>query len=63
MSWWLSLISDILISGLSLDGIEAAMDMGCGAGDSTRQLASQLPDTAEVTGLIFLMRCWRGHAR
>ena len=46
----LSLISDILISGLSLDNIAAAMDIGCGAGDSTRQLASRLPNTAEVTG-------------
>lgn len=46
----LSLISDSLLSGLSLEGISQAFDIGCGAGDSTRQLAKQLPDKAAVTG-------------
>lgn len=46
----LSLISDILISGLSLDTVLQAADIGCGAGDSTRQLASHLPAGATVTG-------------
>ena len=47
----LSSISDILFAGLKEDGCHAGLDIGCGAGSTTRRLHESIGVHSKVTGL------------
>ena len=47
----LSSISDILFAGLKEDGCHAGLDIGCGAGSTTRRLHETIGVNSKVTGL------------
>ena len=47
----LETISDILFEGLDSDGCNNGLDIGCGAGSTTRRLATIMGNQARVTGL------------
>jgi SAM-dependent methyltransferase len=44
-------ISDILFEGLDVNGCKNGLDVGCGAGSTTRRLATVMGNEARVTGL------------
>ena len=44
-------ISDILFEGLDVNGYNNGLDIGCGAGSTTRRLATIMGNQAKVTGL------------
>jgi len=44
-------ISDILFEGLDVNGYNNGLDIGCGAGSTTRRLATIMGNQARVTGL------------
>jgi len=44
-------ITDILFQNMVTHGVEQALDIGCGAGATTRRMASLLPGNAQVVGL------------
>ncbi len=44
-------ITDILFQDMATHGVEQALDIGCGAGATTRRMASLLPGNAQVVGL------------
>ena len=47
----LQTISDILFEGLDSNGCNTGLDIGCGAGSTTRRLATIMGNQARVTGL------------
>ena len=47
----LQTISDILFEGLDSNGCNTGLDIGCGAGSTTRRLATIMDNRAKVTGL------------
>ena len=47
----LQAISDILFEGLDATGCNNGLDIGCGAGSTTRRLAAIMGNQARVTGL------------
>ena len=47
----LETISDILFEGLDANGCKNGLDIGCGAGSTTRRLAAIMGNRAKVTGL------------
>ena len=47
----LQAISDILFQGLDVTGCNNGLDIGCGAGSTTRRLAAIMGNQARVTGL------------
>ena len=47
----LQTISDILFEGLDPNGCNTGLDIGCGAGSTTRRLATIMGNQARVTGL------------
>ena len=47
----LETISDILFEGLDTNGCNNGLDIGCGAGSTTRRLATIMDNRAKVTGL------------
>ena len=47
----LQTISDILFEGLDANGCNNGLDIGCGAGSTTRRLATIMGNQANVTGL------------
>ena len=47
----LQAISDILFQGLDVTGCNNGLDIGCGAGSTTRRLAAIMGNQAKVTGL------------
>jgi len=44
-------ISDILFEGIDVNGCKNGLDIGCGAGSTTRRLATIMSNQATVTGL------------
>ena len=44
-------ISDILFEGIDVNGCKNGLDIGCGAGSTTRRLATIMGNQATVTGL------------
>jgi SAM-dependent methyltransferase len=44
-------ISDILFEGIDVNGCKNGLDIGCGAGSTTRRLATIMGNQASVTGL------------
>ena len=44
-------ISDILFEGIDVNGCKNGLDIGCGAGSTTRRLATLMSNQATVTGL------------
>ena len=47
----LETISNILFDGLDPNGCNSGLDIGCGAGSTTRRLATIMGNRAKVTGL------------